>query len=233
MPTGCSGLCMGREDKASDLAALLDQSGPLGREKGTHEAGEIPWIIGFVVTKEQNGDKLLLLSGPEGGTDSQPHTDTTPLDYAIGKESVETAESKAEEKSAKNSGKRLPEAGQRAGLRGRARQESILGRRHQVKTQTHAKAPSLTVPLSSGPPRTQTFCRQTTPVPFQPNSPGLIHKVHTLIFADNTLPPIPLGRRHEEKGGRELGHPKSPPLRCRHPPAGDKKSRRKKGEGRK
>ncbi|KAI4545978.1 hypothetical protein MG293_002533 [Ovis ammon polii] len=144
---------------------------PLGREKGTHEAGEIPWIIGFVVTKEQNGDKLLLLSGPEGGL--------------------------------------------------------------TVKTQTHAKAPSLTVPLSSGPPRTQTFCRQTTPVPFQPNSPGLIHKVHTLIFADNTPPPIPLGRRHEEKGGRELGHPKSPPLRCRHPPAGDKKSRRKKGEGRK
>lgn len=61
---------------------------------------------------------------------SQPHTDTTPLDYTIGKESVEMAESKAEEKSAKNSGKRSPEAGQRAGLRGRARQESILGRRH-------------------------------------------------------------------------------------------------------
>ena len=42
---------------------------------------------------------------------SQPHTDTTPLDYATGKESVETAESKAEEKPAKKSGKRLPEAG--------------------------------------------------------------------------------------------------------------------------
>ena len=27
MPTECSGLCTGREDKASDLAALLDQSG--------------------------------------------------------------------------------------------------------------------------------------------------------------------------------------------------------------
>ena len=27
MPTACSGLCMGRKDKASDLAALLDQSG--------------------------------------------------------------------------------------------------------------------------------------------------------------------------------------------------------------
>lgn len=64
---------------------------------------------------------------------SQPHTDTTPLDYATGKESVETAESKAEEKPAKKSGKRLPEAGQRAGLRGRARQESILGRQYRGK----------------------------------------------------------------------------------------------------
>lgn len=27
MPTGCLGLCTGREDRASDLAALLDQSG--------------------------------------------------------------------------------------------------------------------------------------------------------------------------------------------------------------
>lgn len=47
----------------------------------------------------------------------------------IGKESVETAESKAEEKPAtQNSGKRLSEAGQRAGPRGRARQERISGR---------------------------------------------------------------------------------------------------------
>jgi len=40
---------------------------PTGREKGTQKAGEIPWIIGFVVTKEHNGDKLLLLGGPKAG----------------------------------------------------------------------------------------------------------------------------------------------------------------------
>lgn len=59
---------------------------------------------------------------------SAPHRyDTTGIPD-IGKERVEMAESKAEEKPAKNSRKRLSEAGQRAGPCGRARQESISGR---------------------------------------------------------------------------------------------------------
>lgn len=39
----------------------------MGREKRTHKAGEIPWIIGFVGTEEHSGDKLLLLRGPKRG----------------------------------------------------------------------------------------------------------------------------------------------------------------------